>query len=68
MSTLALHPGVLGQAVPGQSLPADRPASAVDMSPERAKERAAAMARGDFSALTDAEVMLELARRQYGGV
>ncbi len=55
MSTLALHPGVLGQ-----SLPADRPASAVDMSPERARERAAAIARGDFSALTDAEVMLEL--------
>ncbi|HEY3838001.1 MAG TPA: sigma-70 family RNA polymerase sigma factor, partial [Bryobacteraceae bacterium] len=57
MSTLALHPGVLGA---GQGLPADRPASAVDMSPERAKERNAAIARGDFSALTDAEVMLEL--------
>jgi RNA polymerase sigma-70 factor (ECF subfamily) len=57
MSTLALHPGVLGA---GQRLPADRPASAVDMSPERAKERAAAMAKGDFSCLTDAEVMLEL--------
>jgi RNA polymerase sigma-70 factor (ECF subfamily) len=55
MSTLAIHPGVLGQ-----SLPADRPVSAVDLSPERAKERAAAIARGDFSALTDAEVMLEL--------
>lgn len=60
MSTLALHPGVFGQTGPAQSLPADRPASTVDMSPERAKERAAAMARGDFSALTDAEVMLEL--------
>jgi RNA polymerase sigma-70 factor (ECF subfamily) len=57
MSTLAIHPGVLGA---GQSLPADRPASAVDMSPERAKERTAAVARGDFSVLTDAEVMLEL--------
>src|SRR6201994_3790361 len=55
MSTLALHPGVLGQGPP-----AGRPASAVDLSPERAKERAAAIARGDFSALTDAEVMLEL--------
>src|SRR5215469_6109557 len=55
MSTLALHPGVLGQG-----LPADRPASAVDLSPERARERAAAIARGDFSSLTDAEVMLEL--------
>jgi RNA polymerase sigma-70 factor, ECF subfamily len=55
VSTLALNPGVLGQA-----LPADRPASAVDMSPERARERAAAIARGDFTSLTDAEVMLEL--------
>ena len=55
MSTLALHPGVLGQ-----SLPADRPASAVDLSPERVRERAAAIARGDFTTLTDAEVMLEL--------
>ena len=55
MSTLALRPGVLGH-----SLPADRPASAVDLSPERVKERAAAIARGDFSSLTDAEVMLEL--------
>ena len=60
MSSLALHPGVLGQTVAGQGLPADRAASAVDMSPERAKERAAAIARGDFSSLTDAEVMLEL--------
>jgi RNA polymerase sigma-70 factor (ECF subfamily) len=57
MSTLALHPGVLGA---GQSLPADRPASVVDLSPERARERAAAIARGDFSSLSDAEVMLEL--------
>jgi RNA polymerase sigma-70 factor (ECF subfamily) len=55
MSTLALHPGILGQG-----LPADRPATAVDLSPERARERAAAIARGDFSSLTDAEVMLEL--------
>ena len=62
MSTLALHPGVLNHGEPGlgHDLPADRPASAVDLSPERAKERAAALARGDFSALTDAEVMLEL--------
>jgi RNA polymerase sigma-70 factor (ECF subfamily) len=69
MSTLALHPGVfrpknpvLNQGGPGssQTLPADRPASAVDLSPERAKERAAAIARGDFSSLSDAEIMLEL--------
>ncbi len=60
MSTLALHPGVLGQAIRGTGLPGDRPGSAVDLSPERARERAAAIARGDFSSLTDAEVMLEL--------
>jgi RNA polymerase sigma-70 factor (ECF subfamily) len=69
MSTLALHPGVFSpenpvhnQGVQGsrQTLPADRPASAVDLSPERAKERAAAIARGDFSSLSDAEIMLEL--------
>ena len=70
MSTLALHPGVLNPGVPalgaGQSLPADRPASgdrpvsAVDLSPERARVRAMAIAQGDFSVLTDAEVMLEL--------
>lgn len=57
MSTLALHPGFLEA---GRTLPADRPASAVDLSPERAAAREAAIARGDFSALTDAEVMLEL--------
>jgi RNA polymerase sigma-70 factor (ECF subfamily) len=57
MSSLALHPGLLDA---GHTLPADRPASAVDLSPERAATRAAALARGDFSALTDAEVMLEL--------
>jgi RNA polymerase sigma-70 factor (ECF subfamily) len=55
MSTLALPSGVLGQG-----LPADRQASAVDMSPERTRERAAAISKGDFSVLTDAEVMLEL--------
>ncbi|HEX4155512.1 MAG TPA: sigma-70 family RNA polymerase sigma factor [Acidobacteriaceae bacterium] len=57
MGTLALHPGLLDAT---SRPPADRPAAAVDLSPERAVIRQAAIARGDFSALTDAEVMLEL--------
>jgi RNA polymerase sigma-70 factor (ECF subfamily) len=57
MGTLALHPGLLDTAA---RRPADRPVTAVDLSPERMAIRAAAIARGDFSALTDAEIMLEL--------
>jgi RNA polymerase sigma-70 factor (ECF subfamily) len=57
MGTLALHPGLLDAAA---RRPADRPVTAVDLSPERTAIRTAAIARGDFSALTDAEVMLEL--------
>jgi RNA polymerase sigma-70 factor, ECF subfamily len=57
MSTLAIHPGLLESA---PRLPIDRPTGPVDMSPERIAIRTAAIARGDFSALTDAEVMLEL--------
>jgi RNA polymerase sigma-70 factor (ECF subfamily) len=55
MGTLALHPGLLETAPQpsGRSTP-------VDQSPERVAVRNAALARGDFSALTDAEVMLEL--------
>ena len=53
MGTLALHPGMLDTA-------ADERASVADLSPERQKLRAEAVARGDFSQLTDAEVMLEL--------
>jgi RNA polymerase sigma-70 factor, ECF subfamily len=57
MGTLAIHPGLL-ERMP--QTPVDRSAGAVDLSPERAAIRNAAVARGDFSALTDAEVMLEL--------
>jgi RNA polymerase sigma-70 factor (ECF subfamily) len=57
MGTLALHPGLLDTAA---RRPADRPVTAVDLSPERMAIREAAIARGDFSALTDAEIMLEL--------
>jgi RNA polymerase sigma-70 factor (ECF subfamily) len=56
MASLALHPGLL-------ETPAERNAtapSAEDLTPEQLKARRAAVARGDFSALTDAEVMLEL--------
>jgi RNA polymerase sigma-70 factor (ECF subfamily) len=56
MATLAIHPGLL-DALPR---PAPNRAGAVDQSPERVAVRAAAVARGDLSALTDAEVMLEL--------
>lgn len=56
MGTLALHPGLL-DAAPRSA--ADRPPT-VDQSPERLAVRNASVARGDFSALTDAEVMLEL--------
>jgi len=60
MGTLALHPGLLGAAQRKPATPADRPAGPIDLSPERTAIRAAAVARGDLSALTDAEVMLEL--------
>lgn len=58
MGTLALHPGLLG----GGEIAAareERPAP-VDLSPEAARRRAEAVARGDYSSLSDAEVMLEL--------
>jgi RNA polymerase sigma-70 factor (ECF subfamily) len=64
MGTLAIHPGLL-DAVPdhGQNLPADqpiRPLGAEALTPEQIRTRAAAIARGDYSELSDAEVMLEL--------
>jgi RNA polymerase sigma-70 factor (ECF subfamily) len=57
MGTLALHHGIL-DARPQTA--ADRVSPPVDLSPERAAVRAEALARGDFAALTDAEIMLEL--------
>ncbi len=54
MGTLALHPGLLDV---GHDAAAGAPA---DLSPEQIEARRAAAARGDFSELTDAEVMLEL--------
>jgi RNA polymerase sigma-70 factor (ECF subfamily) len=58
MGSLALHPGLLETA---QLAVPDRPAPvSAELTPEQARARQAAIARGDFSALTDAEVMLEL--------
>jgi RNA polymerase sigma-70 factor (ECF subfamily) len=54
MGTLALHPGLLDV---GQDSAAAAPS---DLTPEQVEARRAAAARGDFSELTDAEVMLEL--------
>jgi len=55
MATLALHPGLLDTV---EQRPAD--VAPAELTPEQLKARRAAIARGDFSALTDAEVMLEL--------
>jgi RNA polymerase sigma-70 factor, ECF subfamily len=60
MGTLAFHPGLIGTASTAPNLPIDRPAGAEALTPEQIRARAAAIARGDFSELTDAEVMLEL--------
>jgi len=57
MATLALHPGHL-DTVEGSH--ADAPLVATDLTPEQVEARRQAIARGDFSDLTDAEVMLEL--------
>ena len=57
MGTLALHPGLL-DATP--ETVRETHSDVARLTPEQAKARAAAVARGDFSELTDAEVMLEL--------
>ncbi len=64
MGTLALHPGMLDSTEDrGLGTGIDRrtpPPVIAELTPEQAEERRRAMARGDFSALSDAEVMLEL--------
>ncbi|MGI4829766.1 MAG: RNA polymerase sigma factor [Janthinobacterium lividum] len=64
MGTLAIHPGILNGDLPSRAqgrVPAFQPPSApVDLSPEALQRRAEAVARGDLSVLSDAEVMLEL--------
>ena len=63
MGTLALHPSLMEAAGP-------RPESmvlvATDLTPAQVEARRAAVARGDFSGLTDAEVMLELKAGNMG--
>jgi len=61
MGTMVFHPGLLDTATaPVANFPIDRPVGAEPLTPEQIRARAAAMARGDFSELSDAEVMLEL--------
>jgi len=57
MGTLALHPGILDTA---EARLESAALVATDLTPEEIEARRAAVARGDFSLLTDAEVMLEL--------
>ena len=57
MATLALHPGLLDTV---ESRPIVAHLLALDLSPAQKDARRAAVERGDFSDLTDAEVMLEL--------
>lgn len=63
MGTLALHPGILE---PAGSRPESATFVATDLTPEQIEARRAAVARGDFSQLTDAEVMLELKSGNMG--
>jgi RNA polymerase sigma-70 factor, ECF subfamily len=58
MGTLALHPGLLDSAHNSAANRSD--VLPAQLTPEEAQARAEAVARGDFSALSDAEVMLEL--------
>jgi RNA polymerase sigma-70 factor, ECF subfamily len=58
MGTLALHTGILDSSA---NSPRDLPVVTTEvMTPEQRRARAAAIARGDFSELSDADVMLEL--------
>ncbi len=58
---MALHPGLLGGREPGvRELAGAYPAPVIDLTPEGARRRAEAIARGDLHSLSDAEVMLEL--------
>jgi RNA polymerase sigma-70 factor (ECF subfamily) len=58
MGSMALHPGMLER--PQAAAAIHRGPEPTVLTPKQAKARKAAVARGDFSELTDAEVMLEL--------
>jgi RNA polymerase sigma-70 factor (ECF subfamily) len=58
MGTMALHPGLLNPA--HEASPDRSVAMPTDLTPAQIAARRAAAARGDFSQLSDAEVMLEL--------
>ena len=62
MGTLALNPGALEYEGGVSALPTRQiePPVPTDLTPEQIEARRKAVARGDFSLLTDAEVMLEL--------
>ncbi len=64
MGTLAVHPGFFPTSSSSRGM--ETAASAVDLSPEATQRRAAAVARGDLSELSDAEIMLELKSGNMG--
>ena len=79
MSTMAFHPGLTGFPGPNPGIPPGarnpgsrnpahngQPEAIVELTPAQAAARAAAVACGDFSVLTDAEVMLELRAGNMG--
>ena len=61
MGTLALHPGLMDTVALDTAHRADNaPLVAMNLTREQREARRVAVAQGDFSLLTDAEVMLEL--------
>ena len=61
MGTLALHPGLMDTVAPDAAYRGENVSLvATDLTPEQREARRVAVARGDFSLLNDAEVMLEL--------
>ncbi len=71
MGTLAVHPGTMhgdhANNANNRKGAANHLPSPVDMSPEALQRRAEAVARGDLSVLSDAEVMLELKAGNMAG-
>ena len=64
MGTMAVHPGFFPTSASTRGPETAPPA--VDISPEAAQRRAAAIARGGLSELSDAEIMLELKSGNMG--